>query len=205
MTDALPTGALAAAALPVTARPSDSRNTTGPDEPVPPGYRAVGDHRVRELVGRGLDEFVIGQIIEHRPARTVTETDHLLTLALTGNPAPVHSDLEFCAATGRDRPLVCGMVTLGIVLGATVRSTSGLTTANLALDALRLEHPVHVGDTLRAETQILAARRSTSRPEHGVITCRVNGYNQHHQRVITFTRAFLVPADADPVRATTGY
>ena len=97
------------------------------------------------------------------------------------------------------------MVTLGIVLGATVRSTSGLTAANLALDGLRLENPVHVGDTLRAETEILTARHSRSRPEHGVVTCRTNGYNQHDQRVITFTRAFLVPADATQVRDATDY
>jgi hypothetical protein len=50
--------------------------------------------------------LVVGLIIEHRPARTVTETDHVLTLALTGNPAPVHSDLRFCVQSGRDRPLV---------------------------------------------------------------------------------------------------
>ncbi|MFD0854051.1 MaoC family dehydratase, partial [Actinomadura adrarensis] len=172
---------------------------------VPPGYRRVGDNRVRELVGRGLEEFVVGEIIEHRPARTVTETDHLLTLALTANPAPVHSDVRYCEQTGRGRPLVCGMVTLGIVLGATVRSISGLTTANLALDGLRLENPVHVGDTLRAETEILTARRSRTRPEHGVVTCRTNGYNQHDQRVITFTRAFLVPADPAQLRDATGY
>jgi itaconyl-CoA hydratase len=172
---------------------------------VPQGYRLVGENRIRENVGFGLEDFVVGQVIEHRPARTVTETDHVLTLALTGNPAPIHSDTEFSAWTGLDRPLVCGIVTLGIVLGATVRATSGLTTANLALDALQLQHPVHVGDTLRAETEVIEARRSSSRPEHGVVTCRVNGYNQHDQRVITFTRTFLVPADASIVRDATGY
>jgi itaconyl-CoA hydratase len=172
---------------------------------IPQGYRPVGENRVREIVGRGLNDFVVGQVIEHRPARTVTETDHVMTLALTGNPAPVHSDTEFCERTGRDRPLVCGMVTLGIVLGATVRSTSGLTTGNLSVDGLRLEHPVHVGDTLRAQTEILTARPSKSRPEYGVVTCRIDGYNQHGQRVITFTRAFLVPADAGQVRDATDY
>lgn len=172
---------------------------------VPKGYRPVGENRIRENVGLGLDDVVIGQVIEHRPARTVTETDHVLTLALTGNPAPVHCDTQFCERTGRDRPLVCGIVPLGIVLGATVRSTSGLTTASLALDGLRLENPVHVGDTLRAETEILTARPCRSRPECGVVTCRTNGYNQNDERVITFTRAFLVPADARQVRDTTGY
>lgn len=172
---------------------------------IPQGYRLVGENRIRENVGVGLEDLVVGQMIEHRPARTVTETDHVMTLTLTGNPAPIHSDMQFCARTGRARPLVCGIVTLGIVLGATVRSTSALTTGNLAMDALRLEHPVYVGDTLRAETEIVEARRSQSRPEHGIVTCRINGYNQHDQRIITFTRTFLVPADASVVRDGTDY
>ncbi|SDT83423.1 itaconyl-CoA hydratase [Streptomyces sp. TLI_053] len=173
--------------------------------PVPAGYRRIDAVRVRETVGRGLEEFTVGEIIEHRPGRTVTTTDHALTLALTGNVAPVHSDQQFCEATGRTEPLVCGQVTLGIVLGASVRSTSSLTTASLCLDGLRLTHPVHVGDTLYAETETLSARRSASNPDNGVITCRTTGYNQHGEQVITFTRTFLVPADADTVRDTTGY
>lgn len=169
------------------------------------GYRRVGENRIRELVGRGLEGFVVGQVIEHRPARTVTEADHVLALALTGNPAPVHSDIEFCRRTGRDQPLVCGILTLNIVLGLTVRSTSGLTAANLALDDVRFENPVHVGDTLRAQSEILTARRSESRPEYGIVTCRIEGHNQHDKRVFSCTRAFLVPADASAVRDATDY
>ncbi|MDX3233062.1 MaoC family dehydratase [Streptomyces sp. ME19-01-6] len=143
------------------------------------GYRSVGEGRLREVVGRGLEEFgaLVGQIIEHRPARTVTDTDHAMTLALTGNVAPVHSDAQFCERSGRERPLVCGVVTLGLAIGASVRSTSGLTTANLALDDVRFEQPVHVGDTLRAETEILSARPSASCPGQGVVMCRTTAFN----------------------------
>ena len=170
----------------------------------PAGYRVIGPNRIREKIGMDFDDVVVGQVIEHRPARTVTETDHLLTLALSGNPAPVHSDVQFCERTGREHVLVCAAVTLGIVLGATVRTTSALTTASLALDELRLTQPVHVGDTLRAETEILAVRRSQSRPDQAVLTCRVTGYNQRDQQVITFVRTFLIPADP-AIRDTTSY
>ncbi|MFE7927548.1 MaoC family dehydratase [Streptomyces sp. NPDC057456] len=171
----------------------------------PQGYREVGEGRFRENVGATLADFPAGRIIEHRPARTVTETDHVLNLALTGNVAPIHSDIQFCAHLGKDRVLVCAMVTLGIVMGASVRSTSGLTTANLAIDELRLEHPVFVGDTLAAQTEIIAARQSQSRPEHGIVTCKISGFNQDSTRVIVFQRTFLVPADALSVRETTNY
>lgn len=172
---------------------------------VPAGYRRVAEKRIREVVGHGLEDFVPGQVIEHRPARTVIETEHVQILALMGNPAPVHSDIEFCKSTGRDRVLVCGLLTQNIVLGLTVRSTSGLTTGNLALDEVRFEHPVYVGDTLRAQSEILAARRCTSRPDDGVVTCRVEGYNQHDQRVFRCTRTFFVPVDGHAVREATGY
>ncbi|MEU5592634.1 MaoC family dehydratase [Streptomyces sp. NPDC020298] len=174
---------------------------------VPPGYRRVGENRIRESVGLGLEDIapLVGTVIEHRSARTVTETEHVQVLALTGNEAPVHSDRQFCARTGRDQVLVCGILTMNIVLGLTVRATSALTTANLALDEVRFEHPVYVGDTLRAQSEILVARRSTSHPENGIVTCRIEGYNQRDQRVFSCTRTFFVPVDATAVRDATDY
>ncbi|MFE0055412.1 MaoC family dehydratase [Streptomyces sp. NPDC059003] len=172
---------------------------------LPPGYRRISENRIRALVGRGLEEFTVGEVIEHRPARTVTETEHVQILALSGNEAPVHSDVEFCKRTGHDSVLVCGLLTMNIVLGLTVRDTSGLTSANLALDEVRFEHPVHVGDTLRAHSKILTARRSQSRPGDGIVTCQVEGYNQRDERVFSCKRTFLVPVDADAVREATDY
>ncbi|MEV6976944.1 MaoC family dehydratase [Kitasatospora sp. NPDC093806] len=172
---------------------------------VPSGFRPVGDNRVREVVGLGLDELLPGLVIEHRPARTVTETEHVQVLALMGNEAPIHSDTEYCRRTGHPQVLVCGMLTLNVVLGMTVRSTSGMTTGNLALDEVRWERPVRVGDTLSARSTVLAARRCNSRPEEGIVTCRVEGFNQDGERVVTGTRTFLVPADPAVLRDATGY
>jgi itaconyl-CoA hydratase len=167
---------------------------------VPPGFRHISDNRIRESVGLGLEDFVaiVGTVIEHRPARTVTETEHVQVLALTGNEAPVHSDVEFCKRTNREQVLVCGILTMNIVLGLTVRTTSALTTANLALDEVRFEQPVYVGDTLRAQSEILTARRSKSRPGDGIVACRIGGYNQHDQRVFSCTRTSSSP----PTRAS---
>jgi itaconyl-CoA hydratase len=172
---------------------------------LPQGFRHVGENRVREVVGLDLDELTIGLVIEHRPARTVTEMEHVQVLALMGNEAPVHSDIEFCQRTGRDQVLVCGILTLNIVLGMTVRSTSGMTSGNIALDEVRFEHPVHVGDALRAQSTVLAARRSNSRPDQGIVTCRVEGHNQHGQRVLSCTRTFFVPANSGAFRDAASY
>ncbi|MEU8540883.1 MaoC family dehydratase [Streptomyces sp. NPDC048717] len=184
---------------------STSTSTDGTEDFLPQGFRRIGELRFRETVGAGLADFRTGMVIEHRPRRTVTELDHAMTLALTGNPAPVHSDAEYCRTVGPGRPLVCGIVSLGIVIGLTVRATSGLTSANLALDGMRFTAPVFVGDTLSATTEVVEARRSSSRPEHGIVTCRITGHNQDGVQVLTAKRTFFVPAEAQVVRDATGY
>ncbi|MEU3657796.1 MaoC family dehydratase [Streptomyces sp. NPDC032161] len=175
------------------------------DDCIPRGFRRIGVSQVREVVGLGLDEFAPGLVIEHRPARTVTETEHVQILALMGNEAPIHSDAEFCRHIGHERVLVCGMLTLNIVLGMTVRSTSGMTIGNIALDEVRFEKPVYVGDTLRSQSTVLTARRSSSRPDQGIVTCRIEGFNQNDQRVVSCTRTFFVPAAPIALRDATDY
>jgi itaconyl-CoA hydratase len=38
--------------------------------------KKVGENRYRESFGRHYEEFAIGDIYEHRPGRTISETDN---------------------------------------------------------------------------------------------------------------------------------
>ncbi|WP_217199906.1 MaoC family dehydratase [Streptomyces buecherae] len=172
---------------------------------LPHGYREIGQDRIRESVGLSYPDLTPGLVIEHRPGRTVTELDNLLGATLSGNVAPIHTDAHYSSQTQWGRILVCSGVTLNLVAGMTVRSISGLTTANLAVDRVRFTAPVHIGDTLYAETKILIRRASESRPDTGVITCRSTAHNQHTTNVLAFTRTFLIPLDADTTRDATHY
>ncbi|MGW4550221.1 MaoC family dehydratase [Streptomyces violaceorubidus] len=172
---------------------------------LPHGYRVIGIERIRESVGLSYGELAPGLVIEHRPGRTVTELDSLLGAALSGNVAPIHSDAHYSSQTKWGRILVCSGVTLNLVAGMTVRSISGLTTANLAVDRVRFTAPVHIGDTLYAETKVLTRRASENSPGHGVITCHTTAHNQEDTTVMAFNRTFLVPLDADAVRDATNY
>ncbi|WP_263981777.1 MaoC family dehydratase [Streptomyces naphthomycinicus] len=172
---------------------------------LPHGYRTIGDGRIRESVGLTYAALTPGLIIEHRPGRTVTELDSLLGAALSGNVAPIHTDAHYSSQTQWGRILVCSGVTLNLVAGMTVRSISGLTTANLAVDCVRFTAPVHIGDTLYAETKILTRRTSQSSPDNGVITCHTTAHNQAGAPVMAFNRTFLIPLDADTVRDATNY
>ncbi|GAA1520854.1 MaoC family dehydratase [Sphaerisporangium rubeum] len=172
---------------------------------LPHGYRRIGEDRIRESVGLSYQELTPGMTIEHRPGRTVTDVDNLLGVALSGNVAPIHTDAHYSSQTQWGRILVCSGVTLNLVAGMTVRSISGLTTANLAVEQARFTAPVHIGDTLYAETKILNRRDSESRPDTGVITCHTTAHNQDNISVLAFTRTFLVPLDADAARDATHY
>lgn len=55
------------------------------------------------------------------------------------------------------------------------------------LDELRWLQPVHPGDTLRVEVEVLDKRLSESRPEMGHIRTELVGYNQTDEAVIKWT------------------
>ncbi|HEY0699227.1 MAG TPA: MaoC family dehydratase [Micromonospora sp.] len=166
------------------------------------GYLRVGENRYREQVGFHYDDFRPGDVFEHRPGRTVTEMDNVLMSTLSMNTSPLHIDGAFCEHTDWGRPLVSSLVTLSIVCGMSVRSTSGKGVANLGWQDIRLTHPVFVGDTLYAESEILDRRLSASRPGYGIVTCRTSGRKSTGEMVITFVRSFLVPrSDTGPDKA----
>ncbi|MFC7831042.1 hypothetical protein [Streptomyces sp. NPDC057375] len=54
----------------------------------PTGFRKIAEGRYRETVGLAYDEMTEGLVIEHRPGRTITDTDNVLMTTLGGNDAP---------------------------------------------------------------------------------------------------------------------
>lgn len=55
----------------------------------------------------------------------------------------------------------------------------------LGMEDLRWQRPVHPGDVLRVEIEVLEKRESRSRPEIGIIRSRWNVFNQHDEVVMT--------------------
>ena len=53
--------------------------------------------------------------------------------------------------------------------------------------------PVFIGDTLRAETEILGKRISKSHPDSGIVHVRTEVFNQEGTMVLTLERHILIP------------
>lgn len=160
-------------------------------EPTPPAYLALEPGRFREDEGLSYEDYVVGHVFEHRPGRTITTTDNIWSSLLCLNQHPLHIDEVYAAGTPFKQLLVSSLVTFGIVNGMTVRTISQKAVANLGWDKVRLNAPVFVGDTLYAETTIVAKRPSASRPGEGIVTVHTVGRNQDGVQVIEFDRTLL--------------
>ena len=167
--------------------------------------RPVGPHRFRESFGRYFEDFEVGDVYEHRPGRTITETDNTWFTLLTMNTHPLHFDQEYAKASEFGRTLVASPLTVALMVGMSVSDVSQKAIANLGWREIRLTHPVYPGDTLYAESEVLEKRESKSRPEAGVVTVRTVGRNQEGVVVCTFDRTILVAKRGHGVEDKIGY
>ena len=165
----------------------------------------VGENRYRERFGRYYEDFKVGDIYEHRPGRTISETDNTWFTLLTMNQHPVHFDAEYARHTEFGQPLVVSTLTLSLLVGMSVSDTSQKAIANLGWTDIRLPRPVFVGDTLTGESEVLAMRESKSRPDQGIVSIRTRGYNQRGEMVCEFDRSMLVMRRGNTLEARANY
>ena len=156
------------------------------------GKKEMKPGRYREDIGRTYDDFVVGDVYEHRPGRTITEADNVWFTLLTMNTHPLHFDQAYAATTEFKKPLVNSCLTLAIVTGMSVSDVSQKAIANLGWSNVRLIAPVFVGDTIYAESEVLAKRGSKSRPDQGIVTVRTRGIKADGTVFMEFERSIIL-------------
>lgn len=154
--------------------------------------KEVGPNRYREQFGRFYEDFTVGDIYEHRPGRTITETDNTWFTLLTMNTHPMHFDQEYAAKSEFGRCIVCSPFTVALMVGMSVTDVSQKAIANLGWTDIKLTYPLYAGDTLTCESEVLDMRESNSRPGAGIVTVKTSGFNQDGQMVCTFNRSMLI-------------
>ena len=157
-------------------------------------WKQVGPQRYRETFGRYFEDFHVGDVYEHRPGKTILESDNHMFTLLTLNTHPMHFDAEFARASEFKQNLVVSPYTLALLIGMSVTDCSQKAIANLGMDEVKFTAPVFAGDTLYGESEVLAKRESASRPGQGIVTIRTIGKNQNGVVVCSFKRNMLIPA-----------
>jgi acyl dehydratase len=143
--------------------------------------------------GRYLEEFEVGAIYKHWPAKTVTESDDHLFCLITMNHHPLHINDVYASGSQQGKNVVVGPLVYSLALGMSVSDVSGKAIANLATEELSHPNPVFHGDTLFCETEVLEVKESRSKGDRGTVKVQTRVLNQDGVLVADFKRLVLVP------------
>lgn len=125
----------------------------------------------------------------------VVTREEVIAFAEKYDPQPFHLSDEAAAGTHFGRLSASGWHTAAMTMAMLVEQLKANEQAGLGspgIDELRWVKPVHPGDTLRCETEVLEKRVSRSRPEMGIFKSRMQVYNQNDEVVMTFVSNGLV-------------
>jgi acyl dehydratase len=141
--------------------------------------------------GTTYEDMVVGS--RFRTAhRTVTETDLVNFITLFGFNEPLFWDARHASTAGYDGRLVPGALTYcmaeGLVIQTHVLHGTGLAFMGMQLD---VKKPVVVGDTISATVEVTACRPASS-GSRGVVTTRVEVYNQRDENVLVYEPVRLI-------------
>src|SRR5260370_28975185 len=112
--------------------------------------------------GRYLEEFEVGDVYKHWPAKTVTEADDHLFCLITMNHHPLHINDVYAAKSQQGRNVVVGPLVYSLALGMSVSDVSGKAIANLATEELKPPPPVFHRNTPFFEPERLEMKEARS-------------------------------------------
>jgi 3-hydroxybutyryl-CoA dehydratase len=131
-----------------------------------------------------IDELFIGQIA--RLKRIFTESDVRLCNELTKDFNSVYQVNENVWKSFYDKPIVPGLLTEGLITQVISQKLPG-SACILLQKELVFYHPVHVGDNVTAELEIIDINQDRS-----WVTQKVNCYNQKGNEVVKGQVVILV-------------
>lgn len=146
---------------------------------------------VRHRYGRQLEDFEVGETIEHPWEVTVGDGMRALWQASFLDAMPLFaSRLEAEACGLPDLPLPPTLL-INLALSFSVHDVSERAIAHLAYVDVRFPEPAYVGDTVRARSTILGVRPASS-GDRGVVEVRTLLENQRGRALCVFERRALI-------------
>ena len=170
-------------------------------------FTRMDGSRYRERFGLDFEDFAAGQRFRHRPGVTLSQQDNVDEALDTVNSAMIHYDAKYAAQTSWKRELMVSTVTLQRLIGMSSK-TFGRKDRLTGFSEIAMTAPVFGGDTLYAESEILAVADAKD-AAHGEVTVCCHGINQDAKEVARVTYRVTVwrrghhPEDGLPSRRGT--
>lgn len=141
-----------------------------------------------------LEDFTVGSVVEC-PSFTVSEAE-ILDFAKRFDPQPFHVDRAAAQQSHFGGVIASGFHTCSLAMRSLVDSGffGGSGMGSPGLDEIRWRQPVRAGQRLRVRTEVLAATRSRSKPDRGVVRHRVELLNEQRQSVMSYVAMSMFPS-----------
>jgi itaconyl-CoA hydratase len=163
------------------------------------------DGALLEKYGLFYEDAQPGETFVHYPRRTFYRDEAVEHAFRSLEANPQFHDQSWLERHQDGRLRIQETWLITAATAATTR-TFGRVVANLGWTDIRLPTPVHAGDTVEAESTIVAKRESKSRPNEGILTVDTRAYNQRRELVLSYRRNLLVyKRNADTPYGQAGY
>ena len=150
--------------------------------------------------GHKYEDFAVGQKFAHHWGRTLTASDNVLFATLTLHYNPLYTNADHARAHGHADLVVCPLLLFNTVFGLSVEDLSENGGPFLGVDQLTYHRPVMVGETIYAESEVMACRETESRPGYGIVTWQTKGLTAKGEVLIDYRRSNLVRRRANEGR-----
>ena len=140
-----------------------------------------------------FEDLAVGQTFS---SGTVTvEPEMIKAFAAEFDPQPFHLDEEAARGSFFGELVASGWhtaaLTMKLLVEGELKIVGGL--IGMGFEELRWPRPVHPGDVLQVESEVMALRPSTSRPDRGIVKVQNTTLNQDGQRVMVQVVNMIVP------------
>ena len=146
---------------------------------------------------RYLEDYEPGLVIRS-DSRLITE-EEIIEFAKVWDRAPFHVDPEAARASIHGGIIACAAHIFAITcrLGHDMETgDAGL--ASLGFDELRMHQPLRAGDTVYYIGECIGARRSTTKPDRGVIEIYYKLFNQDDEMIFSMRCTFMIASRQHP-------
>ncbi len=142
--------------------------------------------------GNRFEDFIEGRVFEHHWGRTITDGDNAAFSTQTLSFCPLYFNEVYARSQGHPRTVVNPLLVFNTVFGLTVEDLSEGGGPFLGVDNCQFLEAVYVGDTLTARSTVISARESKGQAALGIVSWHSEGFNQHGNKVLDYTRTNLV-------------
>ncbi|MCB1142298.1 MAG: MaoC family dehydratase N-terminal domain-containing protein [Leptospiraceae bacterium] len=161
-----------------------------PFKELAPNFNQKGNIK-KNIYGRYLEEFTVGDIYVHPRAFTVDRSfaQEFATIFMETNP--LFLSAPYAQAHGFSDLLVSPLQVFNIALSLGVQNNSEKAVANLGYYNVQFLLPVYPGDTLTARTKVLAIDdKGPEKP--GIVHVRTLCLNQKNEVVLQYERKIMI-------------